>query len=280
MRITRILFPLLVAIVFLFNCKQKASKIESNKPDANTIVDHSILGKWLRMSPNGPISITFKENGTIESDLGDDNSIDVVSNYSIENDTIEFFDKEGKSCPNPGIYRIFDHNFTIAFDLIDDNCSGRIKSTLGFWVRPDHQYSIVKLDSSIVNYDQKKDLLNRARIFMALGNSEMAKKDFDSYIKKDSLNARVYINRAGTRFPNDLKGVVSDCNKSIAIDPGNKNAYFLRGLALYGIGEKQQACTDFHHAIQLGFSILAEAEKEKCEEFWKIQSVTKSQTEI
>jgi tetratricopeptide (TPR) repeat protein len=263
------LLLMLVTIAFLFSCKEKTSKIDANKHLVVKNADNPVLGKWLRMSPNGPISINFKEDGTVESDIGDDKSIDVISNFSIENDTIKFLDSQGKSCPELGVYKFFDQNFTIAFDLIDDNCNGRVKSTMGFWVRPDFKNSITELDSSIVRYDNKDDFLNRARIFMALGKSAQAKRDLDSYIDKDSSNARVYINRAGTRFPDDLEGVISDCNKSIAIYPANKNAFFLRGLAYYGIGEKEKACEDFYNAIQLGFTILQQAEKEKCQEFWK-----------
>ena len=58
--------------------------------------------------------------------------------------------------------------------------------------------------------------------------TQMAKDDFDRYLLNDTLDARVYLNRAGTRFPDDLKGVVLGCNKAISLDPNNNNAYFLR----------------------------------------------------
>jgi tetratricopeptide (TPR) repeat protein len=70
-------------------------------------------------------------------------------------------------------------------------------------------------------------------------------------------------------MPEDLPGVVDDCNKAIALDPENKNAYFLRGLASYGLGKKEEACTDFYRAIELGFTILKEAEHEKCAAYWE-----------
>ncbi len=66
-----------------------------------------------------------------------------------------------------------------------------------------------------------------------------------------------------------MKGAVDDCNKAIALEPDNKNAYFLRGLAKYELGEKEQACEDFSRAIELGFSILRIAEEQRCAEFWK-----------
>ena len=103
---------------------------------------------------------------------------------------------------------------------------------------------------------------------MATGMTQKAKEDFDNYLLIDTLNSRVFLNRAGTRFPNDLSGVVSDCNKAISLEPDNKNAYFLRGLARYELGEKEQGCEDFSKAIELGFSVLRIAEQEKCIDYW------------
>jgi tetratricopeptide (TPR) repeat protein len=97
-----------------------------------------------------------------------------------------------------------------------------------------------------------------------------ARPDFDAYLAKDSSDARALINRAATRFPNDLAGVVADCNQALRIDPDNKNGYFLRGLARYDLGEKQEACEDFERAIALGFSILRMAEQERCGGYWDV----------
>jgi len=63
-------------------------------------------------------------------------------------------------------------------------------------------------------------------------------------------------------------GVVADCNKAISLEPNNKNAYFIRGLARYELGEKEQGCEDFNKAIELGFSILRIAEQERCIDYW------------
>ncbi len=105
-------------------------------------------------------------------------------------------------------------------------------------------------------------------MYLALRENKLAKKDFDIYLKRDSSDAKVYINRAATRFPNGFKGIVYDCNKAIALDSTDKNAYFLRGLAYYGLGEKQKGCDDFQKSIDLGFEILMEAESYKCRDFW------------
>ncbi len=263
------LFFVLISIIFAFSCNSKKTtdkthaSIEINQPN-----DSTIIGVWKRMTQQGPMKIQFKENGTIETDIGDNNSIDIISNYSLRSDTIKFIDKEGKSCPNAGIYKVYNRGYTVSFDLIDDLCNGRIKSTMGFWVRPNYTEQINQLNSIITKTDDKKYILQRGRMYLALGKSQLAKKDFDLYIKRDSTDAKVYINRAGTRFPNGLKGVIYDCNRAIILDATDKNAYFLRGLAYYGLGEKQKGCNDFQKSIDLGFEILKEAESYKCRDYW------------
>ncbi len=139
---------------------------------------------------------------------------------------------------------------------------------MGFWTKPDFKTFLEKLENKISNTQNPDLYLNRARIYIAIGNPKQAKLDFDVYLNYDTTDARVYINRAGTRFPDDLKGVVLDCNKAIALEPNSKNAYFLRGLARYDLGEKEQGCEDLSKVIDLGFSVLRIAEQEKCSEFW------------
>ena len=231
--------------------------------------ENSVLGQWVRIGQTGPVRFNFKENGIIEGDFGNDKTIDIVSEYKIINDTIIFQDKEGVMCPENGSYTVYMNDYYLALDLVDDNCNGRIKTTMGFWTRPNFNELRKELDNKISNSPNTDMYLNRARLYMAIGNSQKARSDFDIYLESNTTNSRVYINRAGTRFPDDMEGVVLDCNKAIDIDAGNKNAYFLRGLALYQLGEKKQACEDFSKAIELGFSILRIAEQEKCIEFWK-----------
>lgn len=258
-----LLFTLFCTI--LYSCNEK-SKVRTQAIDINGVT--FFQGKWVRVSPNGPISLNFKNDGKVETDFENDNSIEVVSRYKVSNDTIEFFDEIGKTCPESGIYKIYNRGYSMSLDLINDECNGRIKSTMGFWVRPNYKELLSDLNSKIKISDSISYVLNRGRMYLALGKSELAQKDFDVYLAKDSLNSFVFIHRAATKFPFDLKGIVSDCNKSISLDPDNKNAYFLRGLALYELGDKQIACDDFQKAIELGFTILRQAEKDKCEEYW------------
>ena len=228
-----------------------------------------IMGQWVRIGPAGPIALNFKSDGMVEGDFGNDGSIEIVSEYSTEGDHIIFSDKEGAACPEPGKYVFHLNDYYVAFDLIEDNCAGRLRSTMGFWVRPGFNDLLSKLSDEIAKATDPEDYLNRARMYLAIGKSAQAREDFDQYIKQDPSDSRVFVNRAGTRFPDDMQGAVEDCNKALALEPDNKNAYFLRGLASYELGHEEQACEDFYRAIELGFSILKEAEYEKCAEYWE-----------
>ena len=228
-----------------------------------------ITGKWVRIGPAGPIALNFKSDGTIEGDFGNDQTIEIISDYSLEGDCIILSDKDGVTCPEPGKYKLFVSDYYISFDLAGDNCAGRVRSTMGFWVRPDFRDKLSELSGKINGAGDAEDHLKRARMYMAIGESAKAREDLDRYIKHDPSDARALVNRAGTRMPEDLPGVLDDCNKAIALDPENKNAYFLRGLASYGLGKKEEACADFYRAIELGFSVLKEAEYEKCAAYWE-----------
>ena len=255
---------MLLIIGLLSGCNQ----ITQKKDQKDLKTDNSIIGEWLRIGQSGSFGFDFKNNGLVEGDFGNDKSIDVVAGYELTGDTIKFVDKEGQMCPGYGLYKIYLTDYYLAFDLIEDSCEGRIKTIMGYWTRPNFKDFLTILDNEISDSPNPKAFLNRARIYIALGKSKQAKEDLDSFILNDTTNARVYINRAGTRLPNDLEGVIFDCNKAIALEPNNKNAYFLRGLARYDLGEQELGCVDFNKAIELGFSVLKIAEQEKCAEFW------------
>lgn len=244
------------------------AQTESNL-QPNTTPTNVLIGKWVRIGQAGPIGFEFKANGLVEADFGNDQTVDVVSGYEVSGDTVKFIDKEGQMCQGYGLYKVFKTEYYVSFDLIGDDCGGRISTTMGFWTRPEFQDFLKTLDDEISKSPKPEHFLARARILLATGMVKQAKDDFDYYLSTDTLDARVYVNRAGTRFPNDLKGVVSDCNKAISLDPSQKNAYFLRGLARYELGEKEQGCEDFSKAIELGFSVLRIAEHEKCIEYWE-----------
>jgi tetratricopeptide (TPR) repeat protein len=227
-------------------------------------------GKWVRMTQTGPVALEFKVDGKVEVDFGIDQNTDVVTDYEINGNTIIFSDKEGAMCPESGVYRFENNDYYLSLDLIDDMCNGRIKMTMGFWTKPNFEELLEELTQKISETENTELHLTRARINLALGKSFDAKADLDVYLQQNPNDARALINRAGTRFPDDMEGVISDCSKAIELEPENKNAWFLRGLAYWELGFKEKACEDFSQAIELGFSILRIAEEQRCTEYWNI----------
>lgn len=253
-------------VITIISCTTSEHKTKTEKtPETETI---DLTGSWVRMSHLGPVSIEFTSTGHVKTDFGNDNIYEVISDYQINNDTITFIDKEGYMCENPGRYIVKVNNYYASFNLIDDECHGRLKTTLGFWTKQNFKELITELDNQIDKNPDKELFLKRARIYMSVGMTQHAKTDLSSYILLDSTNPRAFLNRAATYFPDSLKNAITDCNKSITLNPSDKNAYFLLGLAQYETGNKEEACRNFKKAIKLGFSILAVEEYEKCSEFW------------
>lgn len=255
---------LIFLLIFLFS----GNKNLCAENDSQNNETELIPGKWVRMTQSGPVGMEFLENGTVNVDFGIDGTVEVVSNYKIQNDTIFFTDEKGELCPDPGVYKMKITDYYTAFDLVDDMCNGRIKMTLGFWTKPNFEELLGNLTQKISETENTEWHIIRARINLALGKSLEAKSDLDVYLEQNPNDARALINRAGTRFPDDMKGVVADCNKAIALEPENKNAWFLRGLANWELGHKEKTCNDFSRAIELGFSILRIAEEQRCSEYW------------
>lgn len=158
--------------------------------------------------------------------------------------------------------------YFISIMLVLISCSKSTESkcqTAGMSEAPDHP---IEGKWVRMGHDGPDDHVERGRVYLALGESTKARSDFDIFINSDSTNARVYLNRAATNFPYALEAVISDCDKALTINPGLKNAYFMRGIALYETGRRQRACDDFERAIELGFAILREAEANRCSEYW------------
>ena len=269
-------FLLICLLGISASCKQNATDQKEETSEKPT-VNSNIKGDWVRVGFNGPIRLHFEANDVAKIDFGNDQTDEVSSSYRIHNDTIIFTDRDGKTCPHPGKYLISRNEYYMAFNLIRDDCGGRIKKIMAFWVRPNYKDQLEQLNDKIAGSGAPADHLNRARMFMALSKPKEAKSDFDYYIEHAEPNARVYVNRASTKFPGDMKGVISDCDKAINLDSSYKNAYFLKGLALYQLGKKEEACLVFNKAIELGFSILREAERQRCEEYWKKQITQKTE---
>lgn len=264
MKLTSIIIMSLVLMVTLA-CNQNKPKEKAEQ------TKETMSATWLRMSHSGPVKMQFRKNGTVTIDFGNDQNVEVTSEYTINGDTISFSDRKGEMCPASGTYLMDETPYYMAFDVLEDTCNGRIKTTTGFWTKPTFRELEDTLNKQITASSDPGLHLMRGRLYMATGNVAKARADFDAYIASDSTNARVFVNRAATRFPADMEGALTDSESAIALEPEYKNAWFLRGLALYELGRKEEACESFSKAIELGFSVLRIAEKQKCAEFWETE---------
>ncbi len=258
------------AILVLFILSITSCNYTNKKKEAagNKITRPDIVGKWVRNGPGPKSGLHFKNDGTVEGDIHRDGQIEVASEYTIDGENIILKDIEGQTCPGKGVYRVVLGKHYVAFDFVEDSCFGRTRATMGFWTRTNHAEILTHLDSALNRETKPELLLERARMNMALGNVEDAQKDFDAYLKIDSTDAWVFMNRAGTKFPHDLHGVIKDCNKAISLDPKDGNSYYMRGIARYQTGQRAEACEDFSRAIELGFSFLKKTESGRCAQFW------------
>jgi len=51
----------------------------------------------------------------------------------------------------------------------------------------------------------------------------------------------------------DYQGAIKDFNKAIEINPKDADAYYNRGLAKIGLGQKYSGCLDLSRARELGY---------------------------
>ncbi len=73
-------------IVFaLVGCNHK-----QNSDNGAKKIEEQIIGTWLKFGPQGIFTIEFRDNGLVETDMGNDGTIDVISEYEIVGDTISF----------------------------------------------------------------------------------------------------------------------------------------------------------------------------------------------
>jgi len=264
MKHTTILFLL----ALLMGC-QTSGEQTASRADETTDKLEPLLGTWVKVGPSGPVHLEFSSDSTVQGDFGGDGAIDITSRFILDGNEISFQDRSGRTCPEKGKYQIDIQDHYLAFNIIQDECIGRVQTTLGFWTRMDHAERVKDLEAQMAQSHDPALSLTRGRVYLALGETEKARADFDHYLAHDTTDARAYVNRAATRFPDDMMGIIHDCDRATAIDPNLTNAYFLRGLALKSLRNPKRACSDFQRAIELGFTLLQSAEKASCADYWE-----------
>jgi clan AA aspartic protease (TIGR02281 family) len=112
-------------------------------------------------------------------------------------------------------------------------------------------------------YNVRASIINNADASLLLGQSAMAKfgnfqidpnNGILTISSKENMGGKVYsannlwvINLANE----NLSDTIADCTKGIAINPKDTKAYVRRGIAKYGLNDKQGAIIDFTKAIDI-----------------------------
>lgn len=145
--------------------------------------------------------------------------------------------------------------------------------------------------------------IQRAQSRMAVEDYQGALRDFNEAITLDPNNVQAYVNRGmlNARYLYNKRSALSDFNKAIELDPKDPSGYYNRGalykdaqdyasalkdynkvidlnasfagayynratLNYFFIGNKQDACTDWKKAEELGYNEASEWYSKYCKE--------------
>jgi len=126
---------------------------------------------------------------------------------------------------------------------------GLVKSEL-----KDYYGSIKDNDEAIkLNPNYSIAYNNRGWAKFELKKYNEALVDVNKAIELDDKYATAYDSRAEIKFNlNDYKGCIDDCDKALSINPNISNTYFLKGRAIYRLGNKEKACEYWSKAGDVG----------------------------
>lgn len=253
---------LLISLVI--SCKHEKPKNSLNESNGSIAKINSLTGKWIKQGAKSKVIMNLKTDGTLEMDLNSDGVADVVVDYEINDDIISFSGND-QVCKQACRYNIKGNDYYLTFSYLDDKCFQRVRLTLGYWVRENYNDLLTTVESKEA---ENKELI-KARMFLAIGDIERARKSIDKYIEIDANNSMSYVNRSEMRmYSDDYDGIIKDCNNSIKLDSTNSLAYYFRGISKFKLNDLNGACEDYYRAIELGLSFLSAKENERCNEIW------------
>ncbi|MBT8386076.1 MAG: tetratricopeptide repeat protein, partial [Ignavibacteria bacterium] len=118
-----------------------------------------------------------------------------------------------------------------------------------------------------INLNQEDEIAyqNRAGDYIKLGKFSEAIADLTKAIKLDPMKIDFYYSRAEAKVGlNNFLGAAVDYTQIINLDPGDALSYYNRGICYANIELKENACTDFIKAGDLGLFEAYEVIKEYC----------------
>jgi tetratricopeptide (TPR) repeat protein len=118
-----------------------------------------------------------------------------------------------------------------------------------------------------MGYDVRGEYLNMIRGKIQEGNFKGAIKDADKLIGYDANLAIAWYYRSVCHFSeNNFQASLSDCARSLELDPNQPKAMFNLGLSKYYLGQKTEAIEDMKKARDMFLGEIEIEAAQKCTE--------------
>jgi len=224
--------------------------------DLDDLIDHFQAHTDTNTIAN--VASAYNNRGLIKYlQLGD--TLGALSDYTkaIE---LEVSPKPYRSYLNRGRLFLAQKNLPRAINDIDTSIVLNPDSQLSFFTKGQIQFAMQDFDGAVSSYSKALEInpkywaaLNaRGLTLLKKEQYQAAIKDFTRTINHDG-HAYAYNNRGYAKYKlGNLPEALSDCEKSLKLDPNNSWVYFNLGLIKYDLGETDNACKYFEQAHKLG----------------------------
>ncbi|HOY31757.1 MAG TPA: tetratricopeptide repeat protein [Bacteroidales bacterium] len=117
----------------------------------------------------------------------------------------------------------------------------------------------------MIDPGQQKVYNNRGALKLRMGNYQGALTDINKAIELNPEDGHAYTNRAGVKYMlNDYSGTIEDCKRALALDPGDYIALYYQGMSLYNLNDKNNACSVWTKASEMGYAAATELLNQYC----------------
>lgn len=118
----------------------------------------------------------------------------------------------------------------------------------------DNDNALKDFDSALKLYPTTVTFLNRAKLYSAIGQSDLSDNDLRQCLLLDPKESKAYLGLAYNAFSRkDYAQDIDFCNKALAIDPNQLEAYRLRITANIALANASAAISDAITAYNAGY---------------------------
>jgi len=152
---------------------------------------------------------------------------------------------------NPNYYKAYNHRSSARLKLKD------IKE------------AFIDIDKAIqLNPNYSTLYLNRGNFYYKLNNFEQSINDYNKAIELSPEYAKAYTYKGDAQYKlQDFQGALDSFSAAIRLNPKGAENYLRRGMMkVYLKGRREDVCSDFHKAVELGSKEAAKAIERFCQE--------------